>query len=332
MPIVSGANLPVVNVLSWWGYLDNPQVTKLVQTTCHANLSYDEYYSNAEFLRRFNHEKQNYDVIIFSNTIYGLVKNQIGVTNSNLWRQSDAYNKIVRQHYLASKYSPNIDYFELSVNGFLSNPKNISVLPSNDLTSIFNKAGKNTVIIVDDPVEVAKLIALAMNKDPNASITSSLTLANFVKIIQGNNVYITNEQDSSLYNNPNFAVSFNWSGDAMNILKNNNNSYVFLIHPKLSYITADLLAQLNNKPAVGCVASVLSSRKVLNIVQNQDFYFSPYVDTSKVTDPQFKLIYKKFVAMLPTLSWDDTVSAKEYAQLNNTWKRIKIYLAKQSDS
>jgi spermidine/putrescine-binding protein len=62
-----------VNVITWWGYLDSPEVAQEVKKQCHVNLSHDTYYTNNEFLRRVNTNKTRYDIIIFTQTIYDLV-------------------------------------------------------------------------------------------------------------------------------------------------------------------------------------------------------------------------------------------------------------------
>lgn len=328
------AKMPTVNVLTWWGYLDNPEVSNIVRSTCHANISYDEYYSNAEFLRRFSNQKQNYDIIIFSNTIYNIIRNQIKLDNSSLWRQSDGYNKTIRAHYLSSKYPPNIVYFEHSLTGFLWNPELIHIASNDSIADIFHKADNNPVILVDDPVEAAKLLSMNASKDgsPINIGSSYFDLDNFKKLIQNSDVYITNQDDSSLIQEQKFAFAFYWSGDAILIMKQSQGKVHFFIHPKLSYVTTDLLAQLNNKPYVGCVASVLSSNKVLSIIQNKDYYFSPYTNTSQITDPLYKKVYMQFITELPKLSWLQTVSSDEFSRLNNTWELIKIYLKKQNNS
>lgn len=66
-----------VNILTWFGYLNSLEVTKLVDENCHTNLPFDEYYSNGEFLRRWKAGKDNYDIVVFANFLYDGIKNTV---------------------------------------------------------------------------------------------------------------------------------------------------------------------------------------------------------------------------------------------------------------
>ena len=66
-----------VNILTWWGYIDYPEIINAAEKRCHAKISFDQYYSNDEFLRRWREQRDSYDIIIFSNTIYPGIKNEI---------------------------------------------------------------------------------------------------------------------------------------------------------------------------------------------------------------------------------------------------------------
>ncbi len=130
--------IPTVNILTWWGYLDYPEVVSDIEKKCNVKVSYDEYYSSSEFLRR--ERQENYDIVIFSGTIYDLVKANIGLKKSNLWRQSLNYNPIIRKHYLHSDFTPNVVYFLHSLTGFLWNPNVIDIYKNDSIFEIFKKA------------------------------------------------------------------------------------------------------------------------------------------------------------------------------------------------
>ena len=66
-----------INVMVWYGYLDDPKITKLVEQKCNVTMSHDTYYSNDEFLNRFNKNEKHYDLIIFSDTIFNTVSDYI---------------------------------------------------------------------------------------------------------------------------------------------------------------------------------------------------------------------------------------------------------------
>jgi hypothetical protein len=317
-----------VNILTWWGYLDYPELVQLVEKKCHVKLSYDKYYTNAEFTRRLNYQGQNYDVLIFSDTIYNAVKQGIARNNSDLYKLSRHYHPIIRQHYLKNKLPSNIVYFIHSLTGFLWNPLQVKLDESDTIYSMFSKAGDNTVVIIDDPVEAAKLVSLGLSNGKNKLVPTELTenyltKANFLHIVGKSRVYITNDY-SQIYLKPDFAFSYTWSGEAMVDLQKSGKDYEFLIHPKLSYISSDLLAVLNDKPNAICVAKVLGSREFARKLQNKDFYFSPYTDTSEIDNKAFKKVYQEFIIELPRLSWIKPVDNEEFERLSTTWKLIKL--------
>jgi spermidine/putrescine-binding protein len=321
--IIAKQSLPTVNVLTWWGYLGHPEIRKKVQDVCHVDISSDEYYSNEEFLRRFKAGKQEYDIIIFSYTVYNLIKNEITLTHSDLWKQSNNYNPVIKKHYIEDNLPPNIVYFEHSLTGFLWNPKKINLTPTDSISAIFHKADNNITILLDDPIEINNLL----KKSTLANISKNevyLSESSFKSLLQNANVYIANGYNN-IYNNPNFAFAYSWSGDAILMLQQNaKKSYRFLVHPKLSYITIDMLAALSNKPYVSCVAKVLSSKNVLDILQNKDYYFSPYTDIKNIPPGSFKDIYTSFLQNLPHLSWIKPASKTTFTKLNRTWEMIKI--------
>src|SRR5262245_4866842 len=73
-----------VNILSWFGYLGSPEIIQLVEKECNVGLSVDEYYSNEEFIRRWKVQKDEYDVLIFSNLLYKGLKENIALKNTSL--------------------------------------------------------------------------------------------------------------------------------------------------------------------------------------------------------------------------------------------------------
>ena len=66
-----------INILSWVNYLSLDGASQLIEQKCNVRISYDNYYSNDEFLRRWHKTNQKYDVIIFSETIYPMIKKQV---------------------------------------------------------------------------------------------------------------------------------------------------------------------------------------------------------------------------------------------------------------
>ena len=316
-----------INILTWWEYLDYPQIINAAEKECGVRISFDEYFSNDEFLRRWEEQKESYDVIIFSDTIYKGIKDKIPHYNySTLSKQSILYNPTIKSHYDNAKYPHNVVYFLHSLTGFLWNPKNILLSSNDSIISIFNKAKQKYVVFIDDPVEANKLIEASLNDSHQHSPSNDvLSISNFKKMIQESRVYITNTY-SQIYNKPDFAFSFSWSGEmAINQMKSNK-GYKFLIHPKLSYISTDLIAHTSNKKGALCVAKFLTSKVTMAVFQRKDFYFSPYTDYSGIQNPIFKDIYKNFVISLPTLNWLDSCNEKNFQIINTKWQLIKLSL------
>ncbi|GEM_PF-6000618 len=65
-----------INLISWWGYISKADQIE-IQKLCKKEVSIDEYFSNSEFLRRWESNNKNYDIIIYSNTIQNAVKEKI---------------------------------------------------------------------------------------------------------------------------------------------------------------------------------------------------------------------------------------------------------------
>lgn len=307
-----------INILTWWGYLAYPEVVEAVEKRCDVKLSFDEYYSNDEFLRRWEGQKEYYDVIIFSDTIYHLVKGKIPhIGNSKLWQLSAQYHPIIKSHYLNRRYPHNIVYFVHSMTGFLWNPQNIAINEKDSISNIFKKASHKYVVIMDDPVEAKKLVEAEGGND--------LSIDNFKKLIQNTDVYITNNY-SQIYKKSDFAFSYSWSGEAVVDLLAANKQYQFLVHPRLSYITSDLLAQTSNKRSASCVAKVLASKDVTTVIQNKNFYFNPYANYDNTKNSIFKSLYLYFINHLLKSVWIDSIKESDFHKINKEWQLIKISL------
>jgi hypothetical protein len=308
---------PSVNVLSWWGYLDHPEITKAAEAKCGVKISFDQYFSNDEFLRRWEGQKDNYDLIIFSQTIYNAIINKIPkIIDSKLWLQSKSYNPIIKKHYEQSNYPHNVVYFIHALTVFLWNPSNVELHKEDSIINMFEKSRGKFVILIDDPVEIRKLIESGNEK-------FSFDSHDFNEIVKGSSLYISNNYNK-IYENDKFAFSFLWSGEAVANVLESNKKHKILIHPKLSYISTDLLAQTSDKVKASCVAEYLSGKAVLATVQNHEYYFSPYTDYSKVENSAFKEMYMDFISLLPKLGWIESLSENNFQAINKKWQLIKI--------
>lgn len=315
-------SLPYVNILVWRGYLDDPNIKAIVKKQCNANISYDEFYSNNEFISRFEHGHSNYDIIIFPFSIYSLIKDEINLPTSDLWQQSLRYNPIIKAQYQKSKLSPNVVFLEHSIIAFLYNPEVVNLSSTDDLATIFAKAKSNILVVTDDPVEVQSLMQFGM-PGKNGPIDYKKAINYFKKTTQNNKLYITNDY-SKIAASSNFAFAYSWASEAIHTLTDINKNYKILIHPQLSFISTDLLAELNNKVNTTCVAKTLSSKEVTTLIQNKRFYFSPYTDNSNLKNALHKNIYQEFLKNLNELQWIEPQDKNTVGELNRMWELIKI--------
>jgi hypothetical protein len=325
---VAYANKPTVNVLTWWGYLDEPSTAKLIDQRCGATLSYDNYTSNDDMQRRWKVNQNKYDILIFSDSIYNAIKDKIVLKKSNLWKNSKKYNHVIREKYINSNFPHNIAFFLHSLTLFIWNSKNIHLTSDDTVQSIFKKAKNRKVILLDDPVEINMLLSEAMNDDINDK-NNKLSLVNFKKLTQTNKIFISNEINN-IYNEKDFAFSYEWSGDAFSKkLKTYTLSHT--INDHLSYISTDLIAQVQDTTAAACVANVLASKEFLTHVQNKSRYFSPYGNVDAVPEGQFKDLYKKFLKDLSKLKWLDPPSSEQLTKLNQEWNNVKYDLTQSRE-
>ncbi len=313
---------PVVNILTWWGYLNNKDIIRNAEKVCNVKISYDEYFSNDAFLRRWRSQKDLYDIIIFSKTIYNILENDVKNVNksSSLWKQSSQYHPVIKKNYLNSQFPPNVVYFFHSLTGFLYNPNVISISGQDSISAIFQKSNDNLVVIVDDPLESRKLI--------NSENDDSMFAENFRKISQQAKVYIGNGS-INIYKSPKFSFAYIWSGEALQKISGDMKEYKFLIHPDFSYLSSDLLAQISQKKESECVSNYLTSKPIVSKMQNENFYFTSYTDSNGITDPNFAKAYQQFISMLPTIKWVETVFSKDFNSISLEWELIKLEMLKK---
>lgn len=334
----NGATRPTVNILQWWGYIvsTDPYVKK-IEDECNVNISYDQYYSNDEFIQRMKIPDTSYDIVIFSETIYKAMQNKIARHNSTLYKMAQDYYPAIREEYNRMHFPSNVLFFIHSLTGFLYNPKNIHFSEKDDIFQLFSKAKNKLVVMIDDPIEAEFLLSLGLREtgskeadlDQNIGLVP-LTIDNFQKLYNGTQFIITN-LPNRIINYPNFAFAFQWSGDAIANIKNNQGNLDFFVHPKLSYVTSDLIATLNNKQSSVCVARYLASKWFLNHEQNLTYYFSPYGDGSEINDPSLKKIFNDWIKHLDTLPWIISVDEKQFEKLGKQWDTIKLNIVEQSN-
>lgn len=313
----------MVNILTWYNYLKSPRIASVVKDQCGVEISYDEYYSSNDCLERIStiRDFYDYDIIIFPSDIYEFIKKKIERKNSDLSQVVKDYGMLAKNHYLSHGYPDNVVYFTLSLSGFVWNSTIVKLSANDSISSVFEKAKNNIVIVINSPIEVWNLI------NNSQKLSRDMFVSAFEKTIQDADVYITNEY-SKLYDKDSFAFAFQRSSDAIFAMKaSKNKALKFFVHPGFSYISFDMMAELNADPETRCVAKALASKKILDIVQKETYCLSPYETYKMIDDSIFQSAYKQLFNNAYNARWIDLFSiknAKEYNKLRAMWSEIHM--------
>ena len=308
-----------VNILTWWGYLTSPWVHEMIMNKCHTNISYDEYYTNDEFIRRFREHNTRYDIVIFPNIDYQMFTKELTKNDSKLYENANGYEKNVKANYDKQQYAHNVVYFQLNIEGFLWNPNVINLSDKDSIFTLFKKAGTHTVVMIDDPMFVYYLL----NKNVD-HIDMAAELKKFENLTKNSKLFLTNELND-IYGRPDFAFAYTWPGIAIYAMENKYKNYHYLIHPELSLVSADLLATMNNNPQTVCVANVMASKEFLTKMQNDALYISPYKDLDGTSNPVMKNFVESFFVALPELRWQNSrVNEADFDSMDQAWKYFKL--------
>lgn len=311
----ASAQAKVINVLTWWGYLSDKKIVDAVESTCNVKLSVDEYYSNPDFLRRLNNQNSTYDLLIFSNTVYGLVKDQIKDKGIPLSGLVDQYDPLIRKKFRNSKKPKNIGLFVLSYSGFLWNTKQIQLNETDKIENIFDKAKNKTIALIDDHVEVNRLL--------NAGgVGNGSALKRIQSLSKSKKTLVTNTSDA-LLNKDDFAFSFTWSGDAIKKEHDSKGKFKFLLHPKLSHVSYDLLASVSKNKSAACVAKYIGGKKFLSSIEDETFYVSPYYRKNPPSE------LKKLRGRIGDLHWLESSDPQTYKTQASEWKLVKLKLMRK---
>ncbi len=322
-----------VNVTAFYGFLEAPKIKEAVEKQCNVNFSHDAYYTNAEFLRDFYKQKDSYDVMIFSNMVYGTIKNQLpNIENSNLWKSSAEYYPYFKEYYTTHNYTHNTAFFTHAIVGFMYNPALIDIKPDEKMSDIFKSAKGNNVILVDDSGEIGNLLTIGYSDDntvkKNNDGSVSLTYKNLKRMTQDAKIHITSDFNK-IYDSKNFALSYIWSGDALLYIKKTGKPYKFVIPSNASSICTDLIVQMKETPEASCVARVLQNQSTLEYFENYSYYFSPYFK-NHIDDESYIALYEKTKKTLPQLRMIQPVEnfEKEY---NDSWNKIKLRISNDNN-
>lgn len=322
-----------VNVIAFYGFLEDPEIAKAVENQCNVKFSHDAYYTNADFLHTFNKQKNFYDVMIFSNMVYGSIRNQLpNIRSSDLWKSSNNYHPYFKNYYLIHNYTHNTAFFTHAIVGFMYNPKLINITPDEKMSDIFKSAKDNNIILVDDSGEIGNLLTIGYSNDSNIKKskdgTVPLTYKNLKHMTQDTKVYITSDFNK-IYDSPNFAFSYIWSGDALLYIKKSGKPYKFVIPSDASSICTDLIVQMKNTPEANCVAKVLQNQSTLQYFEKSTYYFTPYFKNN-INDKSYKELYDQTEKALPQLRMIQPVENFEQ-DYNSKWNMIKLQINKDNN-
>jgi hypothetical protein len=314
-------SLPKVNATAFWGFLDNPKITQIIENKCNVKFSHDAYYTNSEFLNTFNKHKNDYDVMIFSNLIYGSVKNQLPKFNSDLWQASNNYYPYFKNYYLTHGYAHNVAFFTHAMVGFLYNPQVINITQDQSIFDIFKNAKDNYVVLVDDSGEIGNMLTEAYKDKYKSNKQTKLTYDNLKNLTQNSKTYITNDFNK-IYNDPKFAFAYIWSGDALLLIKKSHKPYKFIMPLKATSICTDLIVQMKDTPQARCVANVLASPLLLKYFENDTYYFSPYFKNN-IKDQSYATLYTQAKNSLPQYNMiPPAYNFEDY--YNAQWESVKL--------
>lgn len=312
-----------VNAIAFFGFLDDPKITQVIENKCNVKFSHDTYATNSEFLDAFNHRKDDYDVMIFSNLIYGSVKDRLPQFDSNLWKTSNNYYPYFKSYYQTHNYAHNVAFFTHAMVGFLYNPAVINISPDENIFDIFKKAGNNDVILVDDSGEIGNLVTEAYKDEYKTTDQTKLTYENLKKLTQKSHIYVTSDFNQ-VYNNPKFAFAYMWSGDALLFIKKSHKPYKFIMPKHATSICTDLVVQMKNTPQAKCVAQVLASPLLLKYFEEDTYYFSPYFKND-IKDNSYNTIYNQAKPNLNNYHMIQPAHNFE-GYYNQEWEKIKLRL------
>jgi len=184
------------------------------------------------------------------------------------------------------------------------------------LEEMLNLANNKTVVILDDPMEGMQIL------DSLNYFNKSLQKKDNSKA----KIIISNDMEH-LVAAKDFSFAYHWSGGAIQHIRKSPNKLNFMIHPKLSQVTADLVSlnNQNSKEAL-CIFDYLSSKEFTSRVQAETAYFSPYGPKLETRDANFKKIYENYFLDLDHYQWLIKPKEEDFKKIDKRWKILKSEL------
>lgn len=312
-----------INIISWWGYLEEDMM-KPIEKACQTSISFDEYYTNTEFLRRI--KSGHYDLAIYSGAVYDTMKDVITLENFDIGSNASLhYQPQFKKTYEDLNYEKNTFFFAFSLTGFLWKKDQITLLPSDSIESIFEKAKGKTIVMIDDPAEASMLLSAA---DGIKSLSSNAipTATAIEKLVGDTNIVFANSL-AKIIKKDDFAFSVVWSGAALRLLTDNGVSlddYGLLVHPSLSHLSKDLVSVITKSDAAKCVARHVTQAEFINNVAKTTGYISPFLLDHGSLSTLADKIYSDLIKYYDSIPHMNQFTHEEYDKISEHWETIKM--------
>lgn len=343
-----------INIFAWWAMIDEVETVSAIEKLCNAKLMVDEFYTDTEFLRRYN--DADYDIYVYSDTASGVLNRKLENNDINIQYLTKYYDPHVLKNFSLQRRGSNTAIMGLSANVIIWNNSIINIENIKSLTDLKRIAEKGVIIFPDDPVEAYTFLKISLNEKERRKILESHNDPyGFDYFFSGLNVKIANNLIASGTGEA-FLLSYFWSGGAVQfykrvkdnlILKNpskNDNStinikrlgargypsytldsrdYEYNFFPKFSFIILDLLTLMTDDPTARCVADQLGQGPHHREILNSTYYLSPTLAIPEKADQFYRQMRDKFIKAFPRMSWKKGVYKEQYYELNRLWQKIR---------
>jgi hypothetical protein len=330
-----------INILTWDGIPNISEKTKNkvkeIEKTCSVKLNYDNYSNSNDFLNQLSSHDYDYDIVIAPNTFLNLISKYIPKNkNKELSKIVENYNPHVKAHYKSIKTQNNVAYFIQSITGILINNEKIDIKKFNNIYDLIESLKKEDIfIILDDPVELSSIIEKSKKNKINISAEKIVeNIKDFTEKIENKNVTVVNFFNDRM-RDKNFTAAISWSGSAIDDINTLNNTmkknFSFETPKWLSFISSDLIIQLNTKTKTNCTMLRLSSKDFLDTIAVETNYFSPFIDKNKLwyKNNYYHEIQIKYLDFLKNSDWLDSINNDQFNKVQYEWEKFKFHTIKE---
>lgn len=322
-----------VRILSWWGYFDDPEVTKTIETACNVKIHIDEYYTNDEFLRR--EEEANYDIYIYSDTASLITKRRLENNTVDLSNTINNYNKSVKNHYLSENRKTNTLIFSISASILVLLDNKNPISKTTSLLDLLKNNKKDGLILMEDPLEFYTLLEYGLTRlEKNLLGGTSEQFYNIGYLLTKSNIMVSNSINVIPDTYP-FSLAHVWSGEAFaykwkqnnlrtikgDNIQNTPSNYNYIINPKFTHLSKDLISLQSHSASNDCVATQLSHQETHSKILANTHYLSPFIKTD--------LTHMNVLqSNLDTYRWKIIPNIKHYKKIHQHWNDLRFHLLK----